>query len=290
MSRRSQIQDYLRIPSGDVRNTLALSEALLSAVPDGASSTVTAAAVELHADMDALGVQYDQRHEASAGSQTLCNRRSDRAWGALYYVLYGAARVPDDTPRPKQAQELLDSVFPDGLSFLALSYRAQWVESKRRLQRIEDKKLEQPLADVTGSTSYLEVVRTTHRDFGNALNITEADSTDETPNLTEGIAKVREAMSYYVLQVIAWGQAEGGRNLDKAYLALRPIDVAREEVAHATSSGSQGEGEKAEGEQAEVDANTSVESDATEATAESSDSAPTAEAEAPEEGSGSASA
>jgi hypothetical protein len=276
MSLRSQRQNYLRVPHGDVRKTLALSTALLSAVPDDASPPVTAAAAEFHTATDVLGAQYDLRQQETGGGLSEFNHRSDRAWSALYYVLYGTSRIPVDSPRKKLAHKLLGSLFSDGLSFLALSYRDQWVESKRRLQRIEEKNLAEPIAQATGDTSILDAVQTTHNAFGDALNITEADSTEETPNLTVGVRNVRQAMSYYIVQVIAWGQADGGRHLAKAYRALRPIDVARGLVPRAAGSGSQPEGEQAD---------TSEASDASDTTPESSDSAPTSEAEPPTEGS-----
>ena len=291
MSRRSQIQNYLRVPRGDVRKTLALGVALLSAVPDSASPTVTAAAAEFETATDGLGQQHDLRQQATKGGLRKLSHRSHRAWSALYYILYGVARIPVDSLRQQVAQKLLNALFPDGLSFLALSYRDRWVESERRLRRIQEQNLAEPLAVATGDTSFLDTLRTAHGSFGDALNITQADSTEEPPSLTEGLRNVRQAMSYYIVQLIAWGQAEGGRHLDEAYRALRPIDVARELAPRAAASGSQPEGRQAEGEQAEgeqaegeqAEADTSVPSDA-ETTPESSDSAPTAEAEPPTEG------
>ena len=160
------------------------------------------------------------------------------AWGALHDAMQATARVPFASPRKEQAQLLLDQLFPDGLSFLALSYRDEWFESTRRLRIIEEEGLAEPIAAVTGHPSFLEAVRVAHDAYGDALSITEADSAEEAPSLADGMRELRDAISLYVVQVIAWAQQDGGRHLEEAYQALRPIDAARDAAARAVVSGS----------------------------------------------------
>jgi hypothetical protein len=133
----------------------------------------------------------------------------------------------------------LDQLFSDGLSFLNQSYEKQWFESTRRLRRIEEQQLADSMAQATGTARYFDAVRAAHTAYADTMKITEADSDEEEASLAEGISRVRDAISRYVVQVIAWAQQDDSRYLEEGYLALRPIDAARDAAARAVASGTE---------------------------------------------------
>ena len=60
--------------------------------------------------------------------------RIDTAWGGLLDRLQAYARLPADKyPAAARAQELVDTLSPDGREWLTIVYEAEWAESNKRL-------------------------------------------------------------------------------------------------------------------------------------------------------------
>jgi hypothetical protein len=282
MLRTTQILKYARIPQTSVPDTVALGFALVTAVPDDAPEPVTGAAAKVENGTRTLESQFKLRN-ANGGTeaQTSCAVLG-QAWGALQGVLKGAARIPIPNPRSKLAQSLLDTLFPRGLGFVRSTHRTVWFQSQIRLRRIQEKNLEAQLAQAAGDSSFLEAIRATHAAFAVALKITEADSVPvyKVPNLVQGMSTVRELMTQYAVQLIAWGQQNGGEHLDDALLALNPIEAVRDAMrSSSTSDSGTDPQESAQTESAEAEPATDSEDD----TAPSDSSSETSKAKSSEE-------
>ena len=285
MSRIIEIMDYLRIPRTDVPRAVALGRSLVTAVPDIAPAAVTERARWLDVATVSLRKQYDLRELDEPVGLPRFDSDLKHSWGALYGALQATARIPFASPEGELAQSLLNQLFSDGLSFVNQSYEKRWFESQRRLRRIEEDKLADSVVQASGNARFLEAVRVAHNAYANALNITEPDSAEEESTLAEGISAVRDAVSLYVAQVIAWAQQDDGRYLEEGYRALRPIDAARDAAARAIASGTElgNDEETTESETATASSDPGADSDAPPTSSETptASSGPGADSDAP---------
>ena len=128
--------------------------------------------------------------------------------------------------RPSVPRSSRRGSFPDGLTFLKLAYTAEWAESEKRLEQIDDGKLANELDAVAGP-EFLAELRLAHKAYGEALGVTKASpAAPQAPALLEPLRTVQAALAGYALQLAAWAEADPAA-VATVRKALRPLDDYR---------------------------------------------------------------
>jgi hypothetical protein len=226
---------YLTCPALDVASGVTLGVALISALPKGAPAPVRQAAKALHASTLALQLAWRGASDATPAEPSTSRRAADHAldvtWRALEQRLAAYASLPGASfPDAARAAELHARLFPDGLTFLALSYAREWAESNKRLQMVEDDKLGKSI-DALAGKDFLAALEGAHAAYGVALGVTHAAPPPaDVARVQEPLQNLKAAVSDYALQVVAAAKSDPSF-AEKAPATLAPIDRARADNA-----------------------------------------------------------
>lgn len=228
---------YVRAPIMDVATGVALGVSLISAVPKDAPPAVKASAKKLRASVVALQTAWG----AAAAPAPSANKRAadsatDIAWGCLEDRLSAYSRLPaSEYPNATRASEVYLALFPAGLEFLTLPYKAQWAEAERRIKLIAGKEYEKDI-DLLAGPEFLAEVKRTHAIYGKALGVTHAEELPAEIRLSEPLRELGQAIVDYSLQLLAHASADA-KAVAAVRKALRPIDDHRADSARRASSG-----------------------------------------------------
>lgn len=237
MANAIDMTPYLSAPIVDVAGGVALGVALLTAVPKKAPAPVLHAAKALHARTTALQKAWAASYvpNGSTINRRDADHRMDVAWSSLFGRLETYAALPADSyPRAAEAASLSSMVFPEGLRFLKLPYAREWAESHRLLALIHDKKLESKLHSLVGE-DFVNEVKAAHKNYGQALSITEARPTPaDVAGVQEPLRDLQAAVSDYAMQVVAAAN-DSPAFVESARAALGPIDQLRAAAARSAS-------------------------------------------------------
>ena len=111
-----------------------------------------------------------ERRPTAHGRSPVADARVDNGWGALLDRLEAYAALPVATfPKAARARLLVDLISPDR-AWLNLSFAAQWAESNKRIQRIDDEGLAADI-DALAGKEFLVEVRSAHAEYGAALGM-----------------------------------------------------------------------------------------------------------------------
>jgi hypothetical protein len=250
---------YMRPPRLDVRQGVALAIALLSALPGAAPDGVKRAGRRLRKATVALQKAWSKRERAAIAvkpaEKAKVDNRVDIAWGGLKMRLDATAALPVETyPEASRAQEIVGTLFPNGLGFLTLPMDAEWSVSDELVTRIEEDGLAADINALAGP-EYLAEVKAAHLVYGEVLGITKAKAPPaETTALSEPLRDVGRAISDYTLQVLATADRERPDTIESARAALHPLDRYREGAARRAG----GKSDKGEGDGSDVSVDTPV--------------------------------
>jgi hypothetical protein len=225
---------YTRAPKLDVAGAVALSIQLLAAVPPEPTPAVKKAAKALRKKAIALQNAWKARDrmEKRADPRPV-DVMADGAMGRLYGRIEDYAGLPaDQYPLAARAQEILATLFPEGLAFLKSEYVVQWAETQKRLERIEEENLATDIDKVAGP-EFLADVRRVHKVYGEAVGVTKARGTVDVPSLASPLREVSAAIAVHAVQLVAIvmdadADAPARR---AARAALRPLDAYRAAAA-----------------------------------------------------------
>lgn len=224
------LSDYVRVPNVTVSLCVAMATELLTLVPEERDSAVEKAVVRLRTSLEALHGHWGARGaeaepEVSAKS---ADQRTDCAWGALHSRLQAWTWLPAEHPEPAQATQILRRLFPSGLTFLTLQYRAQWAEGDKRLRQIDQEQLGEQIDALVGP-AFLAEVRVAQKLYGEALGIISPLPDAPSPvSLAGPLQELRRAIRHYALQVIARVDDNQPNSVEEALRILSPIASARE--------------------------------------------------------------
>jgi hypothetical protein len=242
MSRELDLRELQRSPRVDVPNAIALAQKLLTAAPANPPPAVAAALDALRAALAELQRVFTERTpEAQASANRTVDNQADIAWRAFYERLYACTLLPADLyPEAAQASQLVATLFPDGLTFIAGDYESQWAETEKRLDLVDKNQLV-PLVHSLVGPSFLAEVRRTHDIYGKALGITQVrEKVAAPPSLTGPLRATTRAMSDYFLQLAALyrsGTAEDREMVTQASDPLIEYRLAAQRRAAAQDRG-----------------------------------------------------
>jgi hypothetical protein len=227
---------YVRRPIADVATAVGLTARLLRLVPSGAGAEVKRRARDLRGATVGLQKAWAQVIETRPEDRRPADLEVDHAWGGIHGRLESYGNLPSAAfPRAARAGELLDLLFPDGMTFLQLPYEAEWAESDKRLRLIDDRHLEPELIELCGA-DFVAYLKSAHKQYGRVLGTTAARLPAETaPTMVEPLRRVTQAISRYALQVAATVDETRPETVRAARTALSPLDEHR---ARSAASGS----------------------------------------------------
>ncbi|WP_438018436.1 hypothetical protein WMF18_04895 [Sorangium sp. So ce315] len=238
---------YLRPPKLDVRQAVALSIALLSALPRDATDGMKRTARVVRKATLAMNKAWDHKRRAAGAakpaSKAKADHRVDTAWAALKMRVDACALLPAEAhPRAERAREIVRVLFPEGLEFLKLAMDLEWAESNALLGRItEDDALGKDLVAIAGP-EFLAEVRAAHEAYGEILGITRAhEAPADVAALREPLRELVSAIGDYLLQVVASVDRERPETVQSARAALAPLDRLRQAAARR-AAGKNGKG------------------------------------------------
>jgi hypothetical protein len=222
---------YTRTPTMSVATAISTGSALLTAMPASADPQIRKRARTLRASIVTLKAAWSKR--STAPDTRAADRAIDTAWISLHDRLEACANLGGGHPRSARAAELVSAIFPDGTSFLALPFVAEYAESEKRLEQIDREGLERDLDAIAGD-HFLGAVRERHEAYGEALGITAkpAAVTSE-PELLSPLRALSRAISDYTFAVIAFVDRDDRASVEAARIALAPIDNIRARRAKA---------------------------------------------------------
>ncbi|RYE82536.1 MAG: hypothetical protein EOO75_20550 [Myxococcales bacterium] len=118
-------------------------------------------------------------------------------------------------------------LFPDGLRFLTLPWKAQWAEGDKRLRQIDEQGHAAAIDRLAGP-AFLAEVRFTHEAYGKALGVSAPlPEAPATGTVGEPLVELRRALKRYAMQVIATADEDSADSVRAVERALAPIAEAR---------------------------------------------------------------
>jgi hypothetical protein len=230
MARHFQSLDLVALPVLDVPSSLALGQELLTRakLPKDAATSLVRARKRLATAHEALQQAARARlapEPRAPREQLEADRALDTSWSALSFALEAWQRLPPLVEQKKQsaARELAELLFPAGLKFVQLPYKAEWAESETRLARIDAEGLEPRLASLVGA-AFVATLREAHAAYGKALGITAPlPKAEEAVSLRTHLDAFRTALRDYVLKVAALADVEDDESVALVENLLAPI-------------------------------------------------------------------
>jgi hypothetical protein len=222
---------YWTIPLLDTASTITLGTKLLRAAPKPLPRELQRPIKQVRATL--LDLQTAFAAQAASASPGADKRKADaaldNAWSGLHKRLTAWTHLPADAyPERAEATRLLDTLFADGLSFLSVSYEAEWAESDRRLRQIEGERLGSTLERLAGGPFVAEV-RRAHAAYGDALGVTGAPRPKPAPvDVATPFNELRAAIRTYVRKAVGLvDDDDGGQSAELVQRALAPLDEAK---------------------------------------------------------------
>lgn len=221
---------YLRLLKLDVPGALALSIALLGAVPPGAPRPVATAARELRKKAVALRAAWRVRDRAERHRDPRpVDILADAAMERLYRRMEEYAGLPyEQHPLALRAEDLLHRLFPSRLSFLSGEFTSQWAVTQTLLDIIDNEKLGPDIDRISGP-EFLAEVRRLHEIYGEAIGVSRPSESLRVPSLSAPVREVCGAVVRYAAQLVSTllDVEADLETRQAARMALAPIDVLR---------------------------------------------------------------
>lgn len=237
MSRTYTSGSLVALPRMSALTTARLLQELIGAAKNEKKlpAAIAADQAELEEAYATLHVELAKRISAEGEAPAVVRAADlveDTAFGALFGWLSGWARLPvDKHPEAAEAATVLQTVFPDRLSFLSIRPEDEWQEAELRLQMISDKGFDTIINEL-GGKPFLKELTQAHEAYGKALGITSPKAQAETPALREARNAGMEAIRDYVLRVSAHVRKKQPETAAMAERLLAPLTTFRDRPTH----------------------------------------------------------
>ena len=226
------LSDVETLPVLTASMALALARALLTAAAPILSADPSrgfrTAIGRIRTEGEGLRVGYLEATAARPESVVrVADTNEDRAAGAIFRRLDDYSILPPENPLRAEAAHLQQTLFPNGIAFLAGKFREEWAEVEAMQERVTEHSFADRLSALVGEV-FTAHLTTTHAAYGEALNIT-SESAATVPNLQAPYVRLREALGIYV-QVVVSGARNEEIVLADALTALAPIAKMKAEA------------------------------------------------------------
>jgi hypothetical protein len=239
MAESFDAQAYGRVPQLNSALTVSLGRRLIVEMPQAIVEEPSAlvAANRMRDGTAVLRVEHLKTLDRSKSTDTRpFDQGEDDAWGALHARLASYAEIDSDEGR--RAAALVNRLFPEGLGFLALSFKEQWEASDVKLALIDKEELAPQLDELCGDPIFLAQLRTAHQVYGDALGLTKAKPEQaEAPEIAEALRSLRAAIRFYSRRVVALADEQDPASVALVQKALAPILEAQQDARTRRSKG-----------------------------------------------------
>lgn len=226
--------EYVRPPVLNIASAISLGQTLVKRCPADAPAAVKKAQKALAEAAQAALAAWTERQRSAAAAPALTaeQRRqlditTDQGWGALRQNLESHALLPAGrSKKSARAQQLLQKLFPEGLSFLTWRYAEQLAAMTALLKRIDEDGLAKEIDAVAGS-EFLANIRQNQADYRAMIQSQAAVATDV--SLGDAVRAVGEAVVDYAIAVCATVERRNLESIRWAKDLLQPIDQLREQ-------------------------------------------------------------
>jgi len=140
-----------------------------------------------------------------------------KGWHGAMLTLPQAAIVDYD-----MMSTLYETLYAEGLDFLAFAYDIQFKASESRLQAIE-KGGYQAAIEANGGGVHLKMLKEAHEAFGQALGISTELTVESSPNLSNAFLEARNTIRWYVARVACWPDRRAPERAALAERLLSPL-------------------------------------------------------------------
>ena len=229
------VQAYVRRPRITIYSGIALSIRLLEAAPADATPAELAALADMRGCAHAVQTAVRLRALHDMLELRPNDRRLDGAWASLHGHLASATRMVG-TPEAARAEALLNTLFPEGLSFVSMKVEAEWIHSRFLLARIDGEGLADQLAALVTETCMANL-RSAHAELGQVLGLVESEGEGESAaevmpgTVGEYLAELAEAIAGYGRVLVGGLRRKQPHTLERFKAAVAPLD------AHCRASG-----------------------------------------------------
>lgn len=212
MNRSFSPLDLVTVPRTSAASAMALGTALLTvARHEVALPPVFVKPLKrLEAECDTLRASrqwQSDTQEIDAPAAGKADQELDAAWSGLHGLLTNWTKLtttPEGLEQGARARAVLERVFPQGLRFLNFSYRDQWAESQKKLDRLAEPAVAEHV-QALGGGAFLRAVEVAYATYGEVLHLTKRKAEAEASvNVREPIERVLNAVRRYVLHVAAY--------------------------------------------------------------------------------------
>ncbi|AKF10358.1 hypothetical protein DB32_007507 [Sandaracinus amylolyticus] len=218
---------YFHSPRFDGPSGVLLVRRLIKHAPADPSPLLRRVLRQMRTDGEALRVVIQERDAASPARSRPFGLAHARAWSALHARLDAGTKLATDVyPLAPRAAELIESIFPNGLVFVAGNYDTAFFEGETRLAKIVER-VERDVIAIAGAP-FLDGVRITHAALGEVLGL--GRSTPEVPSTTavqDAIARTMKSVAAYSRVLVAELDEDDEASVARFRRAVGPLDAYR---------------------------------------------------------------
>ena len=188
----------------------------------------------LRASGEQLRLGYRPPAAKSESAKRAMDSKADRSWGALEMRLAAACELEGEAG--EAARRAHEALFPNGLGFLKIKFREQWIVADAMLKQLVDEDREAAVSRIAGP-EYLALVRSRHAAYGEVLGMTKAvESAAEVAKVADLLTDVRLELGKYA-RVIASAVENDEVEEHVAVAALKPVDELRSALRASKKKG-----------------------------------------------------
>lgn len=198
--------------------------------------SIAAARDEMAESREALQAELMKR-QAGDGEESPQVRAADtiedNAFRAVVAYLRAFALLPAERyPESAQAQEILDTVFSDGLGFITIKPEKEWEEANIRLGLLESRGFN-PTIEALGGKPFLDELAFAHAQYGEVLGIKAVKEGQEAPAVRKSFEEAAASVRTYVLRVTGHVSKKDPRTAELAERLLVPLAEWKDEKPKA---------------------------------------------------------
>jgi hypothetical protein len=170
------------------------------------------------------------------------------AWSSMEGALEAAGKLPvDPTGRAEKSRAAHDSLFGDGLGFLAQDATSAWLSGHLLVDKIAADGLAPILDEVVGPL-YLAAAKSATIALGDAIGVgAEPRRMPSTTSLAEAMAQLSHEIGAYGRQLVASVDDEVEATVRRFVLAAEPLEAHRAMMRAAESGSDEGTASESDG-------------------------------------------
>jgi hypothetical protein len=224
------VDDLIQLPRFDAVGAVTLGEKLVTvaAAEPELPRAIRRAKEALEEDLASLRRAAAARLASAAAESPAVVAEADRTldgcWTALFDWLTGFSKLPAGTPEADEAQQLLATLYPDGLSFILLPYELEWNQSDLRLARIHTESLGDRIRALGGEV-FIKALMGAHASYGKLLGLPRptGPAASGAPSVAEALDGFAAALRVYALKVTAYVEVDEPETAALSKRLLEPL-------------------------------------------------------------------